>query len=79
MLHSVRVYISKCFRSILLENSDTYHSFFLTGARNVYHQLFMSSLLMDLKYKKLFAIRFARVSIFLKRAIKCLNILVKRV
>ncbi|KAJ7422966.1 hypothetical protein BTVI_11378 [Pitangus sulphuratus] len=30
------------------------------GARNVYHQLFMSSLLMDLKYKKLFAIRFAR-------------------
>ncbi|XP_032318980.1 E3 ubiquitin-protein ligase UBR2 isoform X5 [Camelus ferus] len=30
------------------------------GARNVYHQLFMSSLLMDLKYKKLFAIRFAK-------------------
>ncbi|XP_044285629.1 E3 ubiquitin-protein ligase UBR2 isoform X3 [Varanus komodoensis] len=30
------------------------------GARSVYHQLFMSSLLMDLKYKKLFAIRFAR-------------------
>ncbi|XP_037700845.1 E3 ubiquitin-protein ligase UBR2 isoform X4 [Choloepus didactylus] len=29
------------------------------GARSVYHQLFMSSLLMDLKYKKLFAIRFA--------------------
>lgn len=31
------------------------------GARNVYHQLFMSSLLMDLKYKKLFAIQFAKV------------------
>ncbi|XP_028846030.1 E3 ubiquitin-protein ligase UBR2 isoform X2 [Denticeps clupeoides] len=30
------------------------------GARNVYHQLFMSSFLMDLKYKKLFAIQFAR-------------------
>ncbi|XP_047653063.1 E3 ubiquitin-protein ligase UBR2 isoform X1 [Phacochoerus africanus] len=30
------------------------------GARSVYHQLFMSSLLMDLKYKKLFAIRFAK-------------------
>uniref|UniRef100_A0A8C6VG68 E3 ubiquitin-protein ligase n=1 Tax=Naja naja TaxID=35670 RepID=A0A8C6VG68_NAJNA len=30
------------------------------GARSVYHQLFMSSLLMDLKYKKLFAFRFAR-------------------
>nr|XP_056709117.1 E3 ubiquitin-protein ligase UBR2 isoform X1 [Euleptes europaea] len=30
------------------------------GARSVYHQLFMSSLLMDLKYKKLFAVRFAR-------------------
>ncbi|KAB1261502.1 E3 ubiquitin-protein ligase UBR2, partial [Camelus dromedarius] len=30
------------------------------SGRNVYHQLFMSSLLMDLKYKKLFAIRFAK-------------------
>uniref|UniRef100_A0A4W4FNW4 E3 ubiquitin-protein ligase n=1 Tax=Electrophorus electricus TaxID=8005 RepID=A0A4W4FNW4_ELEEL len=30
------------------------------GARNVYHQLYMSSLLMDLKYKKLFAIQFAK-------------------
>uniref|UniRef100_A0A672PVT1 E3 ubiquitin-protein ligase n=1 Tax=Sinocyclocheilus grahami TaxID=75366 RepID=A0A672PVT1_SINGR len=30
------------------------------GARNVYHQLFMSSLLMDTKYKKLFAIQFAK-------------------
>nr|XP_055026843.1 E3 ubiquitin-protein ligase UBR2 isoform X5 [Misgurnus anguillicaudatus] len=30
------------------------------GARNVYHQLFMSSLLMDPKYKKLFAIQFAK-------------------
>uniref|UniRef100_A0A7N4PAU8 E3 ubiquitin-protein ligase n=1 Tax=Sarcophilus harrisii TaxID=9305 RepID=A0A7N4PAU8_SARHA len=30
------------------------------GARSVYHQLFMSSLLMDLKYKKLFAIHFAK-------------------
>ncbi|XP_029387505.1 E3 ubiquitin-protein ligase UBR2 isoform X2 [Mus pahari] len=30
------------------------------GARSVYHQLFMSSLLMDLKYKKLFALRFAK-------------------
>uniref|UniRef100_A0A4W4FQ45 E3 ubiquitin-protein ligase n=1 Tax=Electrophorus electricus TaxID=8005 RepID=A0A4W4FQ45_ELEEL len=33
------------------------------GARNVYHQLYMSSLLMDLKYKKLFAIQFAKVSL----------------
>ncbi|XP_048858643.1 E3 ubiquitin-protein ligase UBR2 isoform X1 [Brienomyrus brachyistius] len=30
------------------------------GARNVYHQLLMSSLLMDPKYKKLFAIQFAK-------------------
>uniref|UniRef100_A0AAR2KYN6 E3 ubiquitin-protein ligase n=1 Tax=Pygocentrus nattereri TaxID=42514 RepID=A0AAR2KYN6_PYGNA len=30
------------------------------GARNIYHQLFMSSLLMDLKYKKQFAIQFAK-------------------
>ncbi|KAK2505994.1 hypothetical protein MC885_004864 [Smutsia gigantea] len=30
------------------------------GARSMYHQLFMSSLLMDLKYKKQFAVRFAR-------------------
>ncbi|KAK7815509.1 hypothetical protein U0070_005621 [Myodes glareolus] len=30
------------------------------GARSVYHQLFMSSLLMDPKYKKLFAVRFAK-------------------
>ncbi|XP_072366231.1 E3 ubiquitin-protein ligase UBR2 isoform X3 [Scyliorhinus torazame] len=30
------------------------------GARNIYHQLFMSSLLMDLKSKKLFAVRFAK-------------------
>ncbi|XP_015218616.1 E3 ubiquitin-protein ligase UBR2 isoform X1 [Lepisosteus oculatus] len=30
------------------------------GARSVYHQLFMISLLMDLKYKKLFAIQFAK-------------------
>lgn len=37
---------------------------FSEGARSVYHQLFMSSLLMDLKYKKLFAVRFAKVSRF---------------
>uniref|UniRef100_A0A096MFC5 E3 ubiquitin-protein ligase n=1 Tax=Poecilia formosa TaxID=48698 RepID=A0A096MFC5_POEFO len=30
------------------------------GARNVYHQLLMNSLLMDRKFKKLFAIRFAK-------------------
>ncbi|KAI9514830.1 E3 ubiquitin-protein ligase ubr2 [Dissostichus eleginoides] len=30
------------------------------GARNVYHQLLMNSLLMDLKYKKIFAIQFAK-------------------
>lgn len=35
---------------------------FPEGARSVYHQLFMSSLLMDPKYKKLFAVRFAKVS-----------------
>lgn len=32
------------------------------GARNVYHQLLMNSLLMDRKFKKLFAIRFAKVT-----------------
>uniref|UniRef100_A0A673VLK5 E3 ubiquitin-protein ligase n=1 Tax=Salmo trutta TaxID=8032 RepID=A0A673VLK5_SALTR len=36
------------------------------GARNVYHQLFMSSLLMDLKYKKLFAIQFRLQSDYVK-------------
>ncbi|XP_055358375.1 E3 ubiquitin-protein ligase UBR2 isoform X3 [Betta splendens] len=30
------------------------------GARNIYHQLLMNSLLMDLKYKKIFAIHFAK-------------------
>ncbi|XP_053731591.1 E3 ubiquitin-protein ligase UBR2 [Synchiropus splendidus] len=30
------------------------------GARNIYHQLLMNSLLMDLKYKKIFAVRFAK-------------------
>ncbi|XP_069394248.1 E3 ubiquitin-protein ligase UBR2 isoform X2 [Paralichthys olivaceus] len=30
------------------------------GARNIYHQLLMNSLLMDLKYKKMFAIQFAK-------------------
>lgn len=32
------------------------------GARNIYHQLLMNSLLMDLKYKKSFAIQFAKVT-----------------
>ncbi|XP_034721679.1 E3 ubiquitin-protein ligase UBR2-like [Etheostoma cragini] len=31
-------------------------------ARNIYHQLLMNSLLMDLKYKKIFAIQFAKVT-----------------
>uniref|UniRef100_H3C3Y1 E3 ubiquitin-protein ligase n=1 Tax=Tetraodon nigroviridis TaxID=99883 RepID=H3C3Y1_TETNG len=30
------------------------------GARNIYHQLLMNSLLMDLKYKKIFAVQFAK-------------------
>ncbi|XP_061821734.1 E3 ubiquitin-protein ligase UBR2 [Nerophis lumbriciformis] len=30
------------------------------GARNIYHQLLMNSLLMDFKYKKIFAIQFAK-------------------
>uniref|UniRef100_A0A3Q2Y0B2 E3 ubiquitin-protein ligase n=1 Tax=Hippocampus comes TaxID=109280 RepID=A0A3Q2Y0B2_HIPCM len=30
------------------------------GARNIYHQLLMNSLLMDFKYKKVFAIQFAK-------------------
>lgn len=30
------------------------------GARNIYHQLLMNSLLMDIKYKKIFAIQFAK-------------------
>uniref|UniRef100_I3JJG1 E3 ubiquitin-protein ligase n=1 Tax=Oreochromis niloticus TaxID=8128 RepID=I3JJG1_ORENI len=34
------------------------------GARNIYHQLLMNSLLMDLKYKKIFAIQFAKVTLF---------------
>uniref|UniRef100_A0A8C6K9E8 E3 ubiquitin-protein ligase n=1 Tax=Nothobranchius furzeri TaxID=105023 RepID=A0A8C6K9E8_NOTFU len=33
------------------------------GARNTYHQLLMNSLLMDLKYKKIFAIQFAKVTL----------------
>ncbi|CAB1343582.1 unnamed protein product [Coregonus sp. 'balchen'] len=41
------------------ENSSLVDTLML-WARNVYHQLFMSSLLMDLKYKKLFAIQFAK-------------------
>lgn len=45
--------------------------FVCLGARNVYHQLFMSSLLMDLKYKKLFAIQFAKVSCRVQVAIHC--------
>lgn len=45
------------------EDSGLSHALlFSEGARSVYHQLFMSSLLMDLKYKKLFAVRFAKVS-----------------
>ncbi|MED6278535.1 E3 ubiquitin-protein ligase ubr2 [Characodon lateralis] len=32
------------------------------GARNIYHQLLMNSLLMDLKFKKIFAIQFAKVT-----------------
>lgn len=32
------------------------------GARNIYHQLLMNSVLMDLKFKKIFAIQFAKVS-----------------
>ncbi|CAN9499546.1 unnamed protein product [Ophioblennius macclurei] len=31
------------------------------GARNIYHQLLMNSLLMDFKYKKIFAIQFAKM------------------
>uniref|UniRef100_A0A663LTV5 E3 ubiquitin-protein ligase n=1 Tax=Athene cunicularia TaxID=194338 RepID=A0A663LTV5_ATHCN len=46
--------------SSLVDKLMLYDSKLWKGARNVYHQLFMSSLLMDLKYKKLFAIRFAR-------------------
>lgn len=46
---------------------------FPLGARNVYHQLFMSSLLMDLKYKKLFAIQFAKVRYLVPVAIYCIN------
>ncbi|KAM9365047.1 LOW QUALITY PROTEIN: E3 ubiquitin-protein ligase UBR2 [Pholidichthys leucotaenia] len=30
------------------------------GARNIYHQLLMNSLLMDVKYKKIFAVQFAK-------------------
>uniref|UniRef100_A0A8C2EYH2 E3 ubiquitin-protein ligase n=1 Tax=Cyprinus carpio TaxID=7962 RepID=A0A8C2EYH2_CYPCA len=43
--------------SVLIQVSNLV---FPAGARNVYHQLFMSSLLMDTKYKKLFAIQFAK-------------------
>lgn len=46
--------------------------FFPLGARNVYHQLFMSSLLMDLKYKKLFAIQFAKVRYLVPLDIYCI-------
>uniref|UniRef100_A0A673M9G8 E3 ubiquitin-protein ligase n=1 Tax=Sinocyclocheilus rhinocerous TaxID=307959 RepID=A0A673M9G8_9TELE len=40
--------------------NDVFNLVFPAGARNVYHQLFMSSLLMDSKYKKRFAIQFAK-------------------
>ncbi|KAM8946628.1 E3 ubiquitin-protein ligase UBR2 isoform 2-T2 [Pelodytes ibericus] len=43
-----------------LDKLMLYDSKLWKGARNCYHQLLMSSLLMDLKYKKEFAIRFAR-------------------
>lgn len=59
---------SLLFPNMLIENTNLQYFILLTGARNVYHQLFMSSLLMDLKYKKLFAIHFARVSIFLTKS-----------
>lgn len=36
--------------------------FVIAGARNIYHQLLMNSFLMDLKYKKIFAVQFAKVS-----------------
>lgn len=42
----------------MLKNFDT---FVTAGARNIYHQLLMNSLLMDLKYKKIFAVQFAKV------------------
>ncbi|XP_063047209.1 E3 ubiquitin-protein ligase UBR2 isoform X2 [Engraulis encrasicolus] len=44
----------------LVDTLMLYDSKMWKGARNVYHQLLMSSLLMDLKYKKLFAIQFAK-------------------
>lgn len=39
-----------------------FDKFVTAGARNIYHQLLMNSLLMDLKYKKIFAVQFAKVT-----------------
>lgn len=40
--------------------------FVCPGARNIYHQLLMNSLLMDQEYKKIFAIQFAKVTHLIK-------------
>lgn len=41
---------------------ELFDKFVTPGARNIYHQLLMNSLLMDLKYKKIFAVQFAKVT-----------------
>uniref|UniRef100_A0A665WVK0 E3 ubiquitin-protein ligase n=1 Tax=Echeneis naucrates TaxID=173247 RepID=A0A665WVK0_ECHNA len=43
------------------------------GARNIYHQLLMNSLLMDIKYKKIFAIQFAKVTHLINTQLFCLS------
>uniref|UniRef100_A0A671S0N4 E3 ubiquitin-protein ligase n=1 Tax=Sinocyclocheilus anshuiensis TaxID=1608454 RepID=A0A671S0N4_9TELE len=53
-------FLSRSLSFFLFYTNDVFNLVFPAGARNVYHQLFMSSLLMDSKYKKLFAIQFAK-------------------
>lgn len=57
--HKQSVLVLNLFSLTLKELFD---KFVTAGARNIYHQLLMNSLLMDLKYKKIFAVQFAKVT-----------------
>lgn len=50
------------FEPIFITNLNNSDKLVTLGARNIYHQLLMNSLLMDLKYKKIFAVQFAKVT-----------------
>lgn len=50
------------FEAVFIQDLKKSDKFVTAGARNIYHQLLMNSLLMDLKYKKIFAVQFAKVT-----------------